>query len=88
MPESLNAPGANASPPQGILLAGVPAVVIALGVAGVIYAGFSGGGSAKAKQEVLAATQSPSTPTPSRRPRRLHRRRSPPEPPRERGPAG
>jgi LPXTG-site transpeptidase (sortase) family protein len=64
MPESLNALWRNASPLKRVLLVGVPAVVIALGVAGVIYAGFSGGGSAGAKQEVLAATQSPSTPTP------------------------
>lgn len=63
MPESLTALWRNASPLKRVLLAGVPAVVIALGAAGVIYAGFSGGGSAKAKQEVLAATQSPSTPT-------------------------
>jgi LPXTG-site transpeptidase (sortase) family protein len=45
-----------------MLLAGVPAVVLPLGAIGVIYAGFSGGTDAAPKQQVLAATQSPSTP--------------------------
>ena len=63
MPESINTLWRNASPLKRVLLAGVPAALIALGAVGVIYAGFSGGGSAGAKQEVLAATQSPSTPT-------------------------
>lgn len=52
----------DASPLKRILLAGVPAVVIALGAAGGIYAAFSGGSGA-AQEQVLAATQSPATPT-------------------------
>ena len=63
MPESINALWRNASPLKRLLLAGVPAVVVALGAGGVIYAAFSGGGTSKASQQVLAATQSPATPT-------------------------
>jgi LPXTG-site transpeptidase (sortase) family protein len=63
MPESISALWRNASPLKRLLLAGVPAVVVALGAGGVIYAAFSGGGTSKANQQVLAATQSPATPT-------------------------
>lgn len=52
----------DASPLKRVLLAGVPAVVIALGAAGGIYAAFSGGSGA-AQEQVVAATPSPATPT-------------------------
>ena len=62
MPEFINSLWRNASPLKRLLIAGVPAAVVALAAAGVTFAVYSGGGDSK-KTEVLAATQSPSTPT-------------------------
>jgi hypothetical protein len=61
----------KATPIQRILVAGVPAVVIALGAAGALYAGFSGGGDEKqavaptATRAPAIATRVPDTPTPA-----------------------
>jgi LPXTG-site transpeptidase (sortase) family protein len=63
MPESVLTLWRAASPLKRVLLAGVPAVVIALGAAGGIYAGFSGGGDSSQK-DVQAPTQAPATPSP------------------------
>jgi LPXTG-site transpeptidase (sortase) family protein len=62
MPEFINTLWRNASPLKRLLLAGVPAAVVALAAAGVTFAMYSGGSESK-KAEVLAATPSPSTPT-------------------------
>jgi LPXTG-site transpeptidase (sortase) family protein len=53
----------NASVPMRVLLAGVPALVVSLSVVGVIYAGVSGGGTTTPKQQAVAPTQPPVTPT-------------------------
>ena len=60
MPESMLTLWRNASPVKRLLLAGVPAVVIALSAAGVMYAAFSGGGDSNQK-DVQAPTQAPAT---------------------------
>ena len=62
MSEFINTLWRNASPLKRLLIAGVPAAVVALAAAGVTFAVYSGGSDSK-KAEVLAATQSPSTPT-------------------------
>jgi LPXTG-site transpeptidase (sortase) family protein len=68
MRESMMTLWRNASPLKRVLLAGVPAIVLALSAAGVIYAGLSEGGDsnqqdvqAPATTSVVVATQAPAT---------------------------
>jgi LPXTG-site transpeptidase (sortase) family protein len=67
MPESINALWRNASPLKRALLAGIPAVVLAIVAVTAIYAVSTGGGSSS--KQVLAATvqatatHAPATPT-------------------------
>ncbi len=68
MPESLNALWRNASPLKRLLLAGVPAVILALGAVGVGYAVFSGGGSSKPKAEAVVPSPAPATATAAPKP--------------------
>jgi LPXTG-site transpeptidase (sortase) family protein len=63
MLESINVLWRNASPLKRLLLAGVPAVVVALAAVGVTFAVFSGGDGGSNQKDVLAATQAPVTAT-------------------------
>jgi LPXTG-site transpeptidase (sortase) family protein len=54
----------GASPLKKLLIAGVPAVIVAAASIGVIYAFAGGGSSTSAKQQVLSATEPPATSTP------------------------
>ena len=62
MLESINVLWRSASPLKRLLLAGVPAAVLALTAVGVSFAVFSGG-SDSTQKEVLAATQPAATAT-------------------------
>lgn len=70
MPESMNALWRNASPLKRALLAGVPAVIVALGAVGGIYAVAGGGGDSRPQTQAAAPTAEASSTAPAVTPTR------------------